>query len=340
MKNLYLAPVISTLLCAGIANASSVDIYAHRGYRAIAPENTLPAYQDAFKIGVDVIDVDVQMTKDKVLIVAHDLTLNKDITKDENNHWIMKSIPIKSLTLDELKSYDVGSIKPDSKTSNMYPNHQNIKNVHMPTLREVIQYLKLTTGNRVRLQIEIKTDPTDPEISSTPMEMAVALNKLLIETNMVDQVEVQAFQWQALIDLHKINPKIKTAYLTDHTTDPMSAKDAKLHSYDSKWTFPIEPAKFDYNYPKMVAELHGTFWEPYEGDLTKKDLDEAHKLGVKVVTWSWTELEKTDFNYKISNTLINWGVDGMITDRPDILRGVEASDGLVLPPTYPSASTP
>ena len=66
-------------------------------------------------------------------------------------------------------------------------------------------------------------------------------------------------------------------------------------------------------------------------DLTKSDLDEAHRLGLKVVAWGWPELEGTEFNYAQNDKLLDWGVDGIITDRPDILRGILAARGMNLP---------
>jgi glycerophosphoryl diester phosphodiesterase len=320
--------------------ADVINIYAHRGMRPIAPENTLPAYTAAMRVGVDVIDMDINMTKDGVIVVTHDLTLDPDLTQDKDGNWVTEKTPIRDITLADLKQYTVGYIKPDSKTAKMYPNHIGMDDVHMPTLLEVIEYIKSSVGSRVRLQIEIKTDPYNPETSYTANEMAVALNKVLVETNMSDSVEVHSFEWQALVDLQKLNPKVKTAYLTDHTTEPMNAEDAKKMANWQKWTAPVDPADYDYNYPAMVKSLGGTFWEPYEKDLTAADVANAHSLGIKVVTWSWTENDGTDFDYQTINNLIDWKIDGIITDRPDILRGIEASRGLDLPPAYPNIPYP
>jgi glycerophosphoryl diester phosphodiesterase len=66
-------------------------------------------------------------------------------------------------------------------------------------------------------------------------------------------------------------------------------------------------------------------------DLTKSDLDEAHRLGLKVVVWGWPEKEGTEFNYALIEKMIDWGVDGFITDRPDILRGILVTRGMNLP---------
>ncbi|MCK5818038.1 MAG: glycerophosphodiester phosphodiesterase [Psychromonas sp.] len=316
--------------------AKSIDIYAHRGFRAIAPENTLPAYSDALKIGVDVVDMDVNMTKDGVLVVTHNLGLDPDLTKDKNGAWIKKRVAIKDLTLKQVKSYTVGYIKPGSGLAKRYPHHIGIPDVTIPTLLEVIKYIHAVVGDRVRFQIEMKTNPNKPKFSVTPIKMAKALNHIIKETGIVDQAEVQAFQWQALIDLKRLNPKIKTAFLTDHTTTPNSPADEKIIGDGYAWTSPLKASDYNYDYPEMVQKLGGTFWEPYEPDLTKERFDEAHKLGLKVVTWGWSEQEGTDFNYEVVEKLISWGVDGIITDRPDILRGVFAANGLILPPAYPN----
>ena len=298
--------IIITLICSSsISIADVINIYAHRGLRPLSPENTMLAYTQAMRIGVDVIDMDINMTKDKVLVVTHDLTLNPDLTKDINGNWITKKIPIKDITLAELKQYTVGHVKPNSQTAKMYPNHIGMNNVHMPTLEEVINYTKKNVGSRIRLQIEIKTNPYDPNSSWSAQEMAEALNKVLIKTDMTYNVEVQSFEWQALVDLQKLNPRVKTAYLTDHTTEPMNADQAKQMSNYEKWTAPLNPVDYNYDYPAIVKKLGGTFWEPYQKDLTKQDVTNAHKLGIKVVTWGWTEEDKTDFDYKVINNLID-----------------------------------
>jgi len=81
----------------------------------------------------------------------------------------------------------------------------------------------------------------------------------------------------------------------------------------------------------MVKHLGGYCWEPYAMDLTESDLAEAHRLGLKVVAWGWPEQEGMEFNYTQIDKMIDWGVDGIITDRADILRGILAIRGLNLP---------
>src|SRR5512135_2602502 len=91
----------------GIPGSGRPQIYAHRAGRGLMPEQTLPAYVFALRLGVDYVDMDIGMTKDGVLVITHDLTLNPDLTRDQNGRWITDQIPIRSLTLRELQKYDV-----------------------------------------------------------------------------------------------------------------------------------------------------------------------------------------------------------------------------------------
>ena len=103
-----------------------IQIYGHRGARGLAPENTIAGYKTAIEIGVDYIDMDVNMSKDGVIVVTHDFTLNPDITRDADGNWIDYAHPtlIKDLTFAELQKYDVGRIKPNTQYGRTF-SHQN-----------------------------------------------------------------------------------------------------------------------------------------------------------------------------------------------------------------------
>ena len=72
------------------------------------PEQTLPAYVAALRLGVDYVDMDIGMTKDGVLVLTHNLTLNPDLTRDQSGRWVTEPIAINTLTLQELQKHDVG----------------------------------------------------------------------------------------------------------------------------------------------------------------------------------------------------------------------------------------
>ncbi len=329
--------IILMLLCC-LASISApagqrhhIDIYAHRGFRAIAPENSLPAFAAAMKLGVDVIDMDINMTKDGALVVTHDLTLNPQITQTSDGKWITRKTPIKDLTLNELERFEVGRVKPDSKFHRMYPHHIPMSGVRIPTLEQVIRFVKQHETGTVRFQIEMKTDPTQPGLSVKPLIMAQALAKVIKRTHIQDRTEVQAFQWQALVDLQRLIPEIKTGYLTEPDYNPANQSLESKVGNGRIWTSPLLARNYNYDYPRMIKKLGGRFWEPYEFSVTEKQIEHAHALGLKVITWGWTEQEHSDFNYRKVSQLIDWGVDGIITDRPDILRGLLTVKGYNVP---------
>ena len=305
-----------------------IHIYGHRGTRSLIAEQTMPAYEAALKIGVHYVDMDIGITKDGIVVITHDLGLNPNLTRDKNGKWITEAKLIKNLTYKELKQYDVGRLKPGTKYAEYFPHQKGKDGVYIPTLKEAIVYVKKIAGDKVGFQIEIKNDPTKPNDTATPKQFASALYKILKSEDIINRTEVQAFDWQCLIDLNKLDPNIKTAYLTDHTTETLT------DSEQGTWTAGLKPKDFDYSFPKMIKHLGGYCWEPYEMDITKKDVEEAHKLGLKVVPWGWPEMENTEFNYKRVEKLIDWSVDGIITDRPDILRGLLAARNYKLPATF------
>jgi glycerophosphoryl diester phosphodiesterase len=309
----------------GVPGSGRTQIYAHRAGRGLMPEQTLPAYVAALRLGVDYVDMDIGMTKDGVLVLTHDLTLNPDLTRDQNGKWITERIPIKRLTLQELRRYDVGRLKPGTQYASYFPHQRSMDLTPIPTLKEIVQFVKKFAGDKVGFQIEIKNDPTQPELTASPQEFAKALYQLMTEENISDRTEIQAFDWRCLVEINKLDIYIKTAYLSDHTTEVMDDTEK------GTWTAGLLPKDYGYSLPKMVKHLGGYCWEPFQMDLTESALDEAHRLGLKVVVWGWPEQEGTEFNYGQAEKLIDWGVDGIITDRPDILRGLLVTRGFNLP---------
>ena len=141
----------------GIPGSNRIQIYAHRAGRGLMPEQTLPAYAAALRLGVDYVDMDIGLTKDGVLVITHDLTLNPDLTRDQNGRWITDRIPIKSLTLQELQKYDVGRLKPGTQYASYFPNQRPVDHTHIPTLEVIVRFVKKIAGDKVGFQIEITT---------------------------------------------------------------------------------------------------------------------------------------------------------------------------------------
>ncbi len=109
---------IASLACAIWAlslPAAAFDLQGHRGARGLAPENTLAAFRIALDLGVTTLETDLAVTKDGVLVISHDPFLNPDLTRLDGQ-WIATAGPtIQSLTLADLKRYDIGRTNPGSK---------------------------------------------------------------------------------------------------------------------------------------------------------------------------------------------------------------------------------
>ena len=81
----WLAPLAALLL---VLPAGAFDLQGHRGARGLAPENTVPAFERALALGVDTLELDVGVTADGVVVVAHDPFLNPAITRDPEGRWL------------------------------------------------------------------------------------------------------------------------------------------------------------------------------------------------------------------------------------------------------------
>ena len=119
--------------------AHAFDLQGHRGARGLAPENTLTGFHKALRLGVDTLELDLAMTRDNVLVVTHDSALNPDIVRWPDGEWLNATGPaIRSLTLDEVKRFDVGRLKPDSRYAKMFPDQEAADGERIPTLKEVV----------------------------------------------------------------------------------------------------------------------------------------------------------------------------------------------------------
>ena len=164
-------------------------IIAHRGGAKLAPENTLAAFKNAISIGVDMIEIDVHLSKDSNIIVIHDATLNR--TTDGTGE-------IKNLSLAEIKNYDAGSWFS-----------KDFDNEKVPTLSEVLE----TINGKVVLLIEIKDGD----------ERYPGLEKKIVEAvknhDAVKWVIIQSFNKNSIIRIKKIYPELVTFYLSGKTFD-------------------------------------------------------------------------------------------------------------------------
>jgi glycerophosphoryl diester phosphodiesterase len=195
--------------------ASGFDLQGHRGARGHAPENTLSGFAAALRIGVHTLELDIGMSRDGVLLVAHDLRLNPAITRDARGRWLSAPTPaLFALDLAELQSYDVGRIDPQAAYARNFGAQRAVDGERMPTLDALFEQVARWDAGKVRFNIEIKTVPTQPELSATPEAFVNALLASLRRQRVTDRVSLQSFDWRNLRLMQALAPQVPTVALT------------------------------------------------------------------------------------------------------------------------------
>lgn len=275
-----------------------IDIQGHRGARALFPENTLEGFRAAAALGVQAFELDVGMTTDGVVVVSHDLALNADITRGADGAWIGQRGPtVHSLTHAELNCYDVGRIRPGSPTALVFPDQAPCDGARIPTLAAVLAALP-----QVRFTVEVKTDPAHPDWTA-PVDVLTDATLAVIDAAVAaNRVIVEAFDWRVQRRVRATRPDIRLAWLTR----PETVRDAPLW-----WDTAIPPGSV----AAAVAAEGGPVWAPDHSSLTQSDIQEAHAFGLTVLPWTVNQVDDM-------RRLIAWGVDGLISDRPDRAIGL------------------
>lgn len=306
----FLPLLIAAMLI--VPAVAAFDLQAHRGGRALWPENTLPAFEKALDLGVDTLELDTGLTRDGTLIIAHERHVDTNLTRDVSGKWVEGPQPTwHSLTLAQVQAYDVGCIRPDSAYARRFARQQSIDGTRVPTLAALFDLVKRKGDSKVRFNIETKIDPTAPADTVDPETFAKALVKEVRDAGLEGRVTIQSFDWRTLQVVHQIAPGISTAYLT--IIDPEESNVSMTGT--SPWTAGFDPAKHGGSLPAAIKAAGGTIWSPYHVNLTPELVKEAQALGLKVLPW--TVNDEADMK-----RLIGWGVDGLITDDPVLGRRV------------------
>jgi glycerophosphoryl diester phosphodiesterase len=315
--------VILGLLVSG--EVMAFDIEAHRGGRALFPENTLVSFASALSMGVNTLELDIGVTRDGVIVVSHERGLNPDLARGADGNYVAPpGIPFVQLSLEDVKKYDVGQIRLGSSYAAQFPDQHAVPGTKIPMLKEVFDLVRKSGDQNVRLNIETKIDPNHPEESADPQRFVTLLLDLLNAEKFSDRVMVQSFDWRTLQLVQKLAPAIPTAYLTVQTGKSPTVFLDKA----SVWTAGFDPAEHGKSIPRTIKAAGGAIWSPYFGDVTPALIAESHGLGLQVVVW--TVNKEADMA-----RLIEMGVDGIISDRPDLLRQVAGERGIALPKGSP-----
>lgn len=307
---------------------------AHRGGAGLAPENTLAAFRDAVARGCDGAELDVQLSRDGEVVVFHDYRLKPEICRDAGV-WIRKPTPlIKDLTLDELRSYDVGRADPASDYAGAHSTVTPRDGERIPTLDEVVAIAKVA-AKPFTLFVELKTSFSEREVSADPQALAEVTLAVLKRQDYLARTILVGFDWPGLLHAKKIAPEIACWFTTmaqswfldrpvPPVDDPPSAASLVVlrHWADtgtSPWAGGYDAVRYGGSILKAIAAAGADGWFPYHRDATAAAVAEARALGLKV--GAWTVDEPDDMR-----ALAARGLDALCTDRPDVLNAVLAED--------------
>jgi len=332
---------IMLLLVSGCAHKQQVtdditqvtfDVEYHRGGRRDRPENTLYSYLFAIEEGATTIECDMQLIEDDVIVLSHDPFLHSYIVRDENGDYVSDTpvLDMRTMTLDELRKYDVAKVDPSSDYYETNAKNQKTpEHAQIPTLDELFSLIK-EYGNGILVNIEMKIYhdvEADPQacIETDPVKFSRLFNEKVLEYNLTDQVILQSFDWQALVEMKKINPDIRVSALWSEQP-AWGRSDEYLRLYEdgaSPYLAGLDIDDFQGDAVKAAHSLGFDIVSPYCRELTMEQVAEAHAYGMKVIPWNANTRSEIE-------AMLAMGVDGIISDDAGLLRTMALEQGKVL----------
>ena len=277
------------LFCSSVLMAQSkLDRQGHRGCRGLMPENTIPAMKKALDLGVQTLELDVVISKDKQVLVSHDTYMSSHIALKPDGTPVSaaeeKTINLYQLPYAEIKKFDVGSKPyPEFSQQQKFPAYK-------PLLSELIDsvnsYAKEKGIAPPLFNIEIKSMPaTDGVYHPSPQAFVDLVMGVLKTKNLGKRLIIQSFDVRPLQLIHKQFPDVALSYLTANaksTTDNLA-------------TLGFIPQTYS----------------PYYKTVTSDMITYCHQQGMKIVPWT------VNTKAEIA-TLVQLGVDGIISDYPNL----------------------
>ncbi len=269
-----------------------IDVQGHRGCRGLEPENTIPAFIKAVELGVTTLEMDLVVTRDKQIIVSHEPFFNHEITTHPElvdiNADNQQDFNLFLMDCDEIQTYDVG-IQDHPR----FPQQEE-NPAYKPLLTEVVEEvnnkckdLKVSTPY---YNVEIKRLPSqDNKYHPDVVLYAAYVVNTLIASGIKDKTFIQSFDIESLEEVRRTNPEIPLVLLVNNND---SAE--------------VNVSKLSFN-PEVYSP---------EFKLVNKELvDYCRNHNIKLIPWTVNKPEDI-------KSLLALGVDGIITDYPNLLISI------------------
>lgn len=268
-------------------------LLGHQGARGIMPENTIEGMLKALDLGVNVLDMDVVMSGDQQVLLSHEPYFNNEISLKPNGKPISlkeeKTFNIFKMSYAEVQKFDVGM-----KVHPRFPGQTKII-VHKPLLTDVIDaveaYVKLKKLKKPIYNIETAfIRKGDVEFQPEASVIIESIMEIVGQKKLQKRVIIQSLDLRPLQYLHEKYPAIKTSLVIDEKQD------------------------FEESLEKLGFKP--TYYSPYYVLVGKGLVDRCHEAGVKVIPWTVNSVK--DLNY-----LLGLGVDGVVTDYPNLMKNLK-----------------
>ena len=290
-----------------------IRIYGHRGARGEIAENSMEGFKHTFALGIKAIEFDVVISKDKIPVLYHYFNLMPYLVKDESGNWLKNSeLKVFDKSYEELRKYNIGGLNPESKHGKRFKEQKLLKNAKIPKLSELLELASRKENKDVFLNLEVKSTPFKMGLTPIPSDTVSLILKDIDTHKFEDRIIISSFDWRILYELKKQNPKILRGFLTLQQ-DLSTLK--KTIFKDSPWMGKKFPSEDLFLLPKIIKSLEGHVWCPFYKDVTKKNVELAHELGLAVNVW--TVSKESDIL-----RMIEYGVDGIITDYPKKMQDI------------------
>ncbi|KAG8872876.1 hypothetical protein FRB97_007269 [Tulasnella sp. 331] len=317
---LWLGLTVASVIPVNDLPGRRVEVQGHRGGSGLRPEETLWAFAYGMEVGADVLEMDMVFTKDEIPVLwqvlnMHDHYIDASKCADTSGSFVGKYIA--NLTLSQLKTLDCGS----RQLGNIATARRSLPLVHpgatIATLEEVLNLIDCYGDNTVRINLETKLDPTHPNetLSVDTYINSPRFLPYLESRNFLHRVTIQSFDWRTLVAIKmQWKEKVTTVALT---------RDTRIIKVDGvyPWLGGVDLEKFNGSYVagahsisasviSPISGMNGTVNDPsYVPFTTKETVEEAHRLGMKVLPWT------VDDESSIS-AMLSLGVDGIISNYP------------------------
>ena len=292
-KQLFLISLFLMSSLALIAQVKNFDVQGKAGCRGIMPENTIEGMLRALDLGVNTLEMDAVISKDKKVVLSQEPYFNNEISLQPNGKAItlktQKTFNIYKMNYAEIKKFDVGS-----KIHPRFAGQMKFK-AYKPLLSETIDaveaFIKRNRLKKPNYSIETKSIKNgDNEFQPEPAEFVDLIMDIVIEKRIEKRVIIESFDMRTLQYLHQKYPKIKTSLLIDEK-EPLETYLAQLG-------------------------FNPTIYSPYSILVGKGLVDRCHDLGIKIIPWTVNSVKEIKY-------FMSLGVDGIITDYPNLMQQLD-----------------